>query len=274
MGKLSFTATALISAAAVFACGNPEGDIEGTKTLVADGAEIIWIRDNAGPRLMERTLFPDAPDSLITALGLENGVPSSVSAFLVRIEGKLLLFDTGLGAGNSRLAPTLDALGIDASDIDAIFLTHMHGDHIGGMLKDGSAAFPEAEVYVAEAEYNAWMSMPSGQNALETSVVETYKDRLHIFSEDEVLPYGVKQIPAYGHTPGHTVYQTGAFLIAGDLMHGTALQMPHPEICAEYDMDKPEATSSRIRILDYARNNGLTIAGMHFPDPAFIKLSE
>lgn len=80
----------------------------------------------------------------------------------------------------------------------------------------------------------------------------------------------MKQIPAYGHTPGHTVYQTGNLLIVGDIMHGAALQSAHPEICADFDMDKPAAIESRVKILDYARKNSLVMAGMHFPEPAFI----
>lgn len=270
MKKFFFTFAVTASVAALSAYnGNPE-DIEGVKTVSIDGVEVTWIRDNAEPRIMERTLFSDASDSLVSALGLEDGVPASMSAFLVRKDGQLILFDTGLGAGNSRLTAAFDALGISADDIDCIFLTHLHGDHIGGMLKDGEPVFNNAEVYVAQKEYDGWTAMPQKQNGQVVKTMSLYRERLHLFTEDESLPYGIRQIAAYGHTPGHTVYQIGKLLIVGDIMHGTALQIPHPEICANFDMDKPAAIESRIMILDYAMKNGLTMAGMHFPEPAFI----
>ena len=262
---------ATIASAATFSacCGNSE-NIEGVKSLDMDDFEVTWIRDNAEPRFMERTLFSDASDSLITALGLEDGVPASMSAFLVRKDGKLLLFDTGLGAENSMLPGAMESMGVQPDDIDFLFLTHLHGDHIGGMLKDGAAVFPNAEVYVSKAEYDGWMAMPEGQNANAVRTMDAYKERLHLFYEADSLPCGVKPIAAYGHTPGHTVYRIGKLLIVGDIMHGAAVQLPHPEICANFDMDKPAATASRIMILDYARENGLTQAGMHFPEPAFM----
>ena len=71
------------------------------------------------------------------------------------------------------------------------------------------------------------------------------------------------------HTPGHTVYKAGKLLVIGDLFHGYALQKDHPEICAQYDMDKTGAIKSRKYYLQYARENGLVMAGMHLPVPAF-----
>ena len=84
------------------------------------------------------------------------------------------------------------------------------------------------------------------------------------------LPYGVKPIAAPGHTPGHTLYQVGRLLVVGDLVHGAALQLVHPEICALYVMDPNQAAATRVSILDYARQGKFVLAGMHFPEPAFI----
>lgn len=100
--------------------------------------------------------------------------------------------------------------------------------------------------------------------------MEAYAGKLHLFGEADSLPCEVVPVPAYGHTPGHTLYRIGKLLIVGDLMHGVALQMPHPEICANYDMDKETAALTRVSILDYVQQEGLTMAGMHFPEPAFI----
>ena len=122
-------AASAISAAAV-SCG-AAGQPDGVKTIDLDGLRVTWIRDNAEPRLMERSLFPDASDSLMASLGLNDGVPASVSVFLVEKEGRYLLFDTGLGMPGSGLLPSLHSLGLAPEDIDCIFLTHFHGDHIG-----------------------------------------------------------------------------------------------------------------------------------------------
>ena len=270
MKSFFITAFAAVSATLFSSCNCQDG----LKTIVIDGAEVTWISDNAEPKFMVRELFPQASDSLINALGLKNGIPSSISAFLVRKDGETMLFDAGMGADDSRLPAALETLGVSPADIDFIFLTHLHGDHIGGLTKDEKAVFPNAAIYVSEVEYNGWMAMPTEQNAQAAATLAAYEDRLRIFSEDTGLPCRVKQVEAYGHTPGHTLYRIGELLIVGDIVHGTALQLAYPEICANFDMDKQAAVSSRTRILDYVRENRLTMAGMHFPKPGFISYKE
>lgn len=243
---------------------------DGTKAWQLHGVKATWIQDNARERLMERTLFADAPDSLIDSLKLQNGIPSSMSTFLVETGGISILFDTGLGAPDSRLLPSLAALGVKPADIKYLYLTHFHGDHIGGMMKADSVVFPNAEVYASKAEYEAWMKMPADRNAQVVKTMNAYKDRLHLFDFDDTLPGNVKAFNAAGHTPGHTVFQVGQLLVIGDLIHGAALQLPHPEICAAYDMDKDRAVKTRKHFLQYARENNLTMAGMHLPVPAFL----
>ena len=242
-----------------------------TKTMECDSMKITWIKDNAGDKLMPRALFADAPDSIMSALSLQNGVPSSISVFLLETDGKRILFDTGNGGIQGNMATNLDSIGIHPSDITHIFLTHFHGDHIGGMLNGDSIVFPNAEIYASRAEYEAWASMPAEQNSLQMNTMEKYKNRLYLFDFGDILPGNVLTIEAAGHTPGHTVYQKGVFLIIGDLMHGAALQSRFPQYCAGYDMDKDKAAQSRKRILQYAADNGLTMAGMHLPAPAFMK---
>ena len=122
--------------------------------------ELFWIKDNAGDKLMPLELFGPVPDSIVTALSIQDGIPSSVSVFLVKTDGKTILFDTGLGAPDSRLQEGLEAAGVSPEDIDYLYLTHFHGDHIGGMMHGGTAVFPNAEVYASQAQYDAWMSLP------------------------------------------------------------------------------------------------------------------
>ncbi len=245
-----------------------EGD--GWSKLKTDSMNLTWIQDNPDNKLMPVALFPDAPDKLIEQLHLQEGIPSSVSTFLLEKGGKLILFDTGNGAPDSRLARRLAYLNTSPENIRYIYLTHFHGDHIGGMMKGDTVVFPNAEVYASKAEYEAWMQMPKEQNALVVKTMEAYKDRLHLFEFGDTLPGGVVALDAAGHTPGHTAYRAGQFLIVGDLMHGVALQREHPDICASFDMDKGASAAARKRIMQYAEDNNLRMAGMHFPAPGFL----
>ncbi|MDE6552071.1 MAG: MBL fold metallo-hydrolase [Muribaculaceae bacterium] len=226
---------------------------------------LTWIEDKPGPSVNDRSLFPEVPDSIWDALGLKDGIPSSMSCFLVQTDGKNILFDTGLGAPFSQLQSKLSEKGLTVDSIDHIFLTHLHGDHIGGMLSDGKAVFPNADVYVNRVEADAWVNMTDVKGDQASAVLNAYKDRLHKFEAGDTLDCAIVSIPAYGHTPGHTVYSIDSILIAGDLMHGVALQNIYPDYCARYDMDKEAAVESRKRILQYAKDNNLTLIGMHFP---------
>ena len=243
----------------------------GVKIVRLDSVKVTWIRDNAKDKLMPVSLFDGDAALLADSLGLEGGIPSSVSVFLVETEGKRILFDAGLGAPDSQLLKGLEALGIAPEDIDYLYLTHFHGDHIGGMMKGDTAVFPKAQVYASKAEYDAWMKMDEGKKAQAAKTMDAYKERLHLFEFGDALPCNVMAVRASGHTPGHTAYQAGKLLVIGDLMHGAALQMRNPDICASFDMDKKEAAAMRKLLLDYAAKNGLTMAGMHLPMPAFEK---
>lgn len=248
-----------------------QNDSKLLSTMELDNMKVTWIRDNANDRIMPLSLFPDATKAQIDSLSLQAGVPASVSTFLVEKDGKRILFDAGMGAPDSKLPEGLKTLNINPSEIDYLYITHFHGDHIGGMMKDGAPVFPNAQVYVSKVEYDAWMKMPADKKSQVENTMKAYKDRLHLFAFGDTLPCDVVAMEAAGHTPGHTVFRTGNLLVIGDLMHGAALQLKYPEICATYDMDKSGAVKSRKHYVQYARENGLMMAGMHLPIPAFMK---
>ena len=255
--------------------GKASESVQGVKTMtMEDGLQVTWIQDNASERLMPRSLFAAAPDSLFESLSLQGGIPSTVSTFLLQSKEGPILFDAGLGQADSRLIAGLASIGIAPEDVKYIYLTHFHGDHIGGLMKEDTAVFPHAEIYASQLEYDAWMAMPDEKKSQVVRTMDAYKDRLHLFGFGDTLPGGVAAIEAIGHTPGHTVYQAGKLLVVGDLMHGVALQLPHPEFCASYDMEPEQAVKTRQELLNYARKNALTMAGMHFPAPAFLILEE
>lgn len=242
-------------ACAMTACSSGQNDYE-----------IFPIQDNLSPRMMGRTLFPDAPDSLIAELGLEEGIPASVSAFLVKTDGNEILFDAANGAPDSQLMPVLESLQTTADEIDYIFITHLHGDHIGGLLKEGEAVFNNAVIYINKIEHDAWMAMEGRQSEGLRNICNAYGERIKTFTLEDELPCGIEAVEAYGHTPGHTAYRVGDALIAGDVMHGTALQARYPEFSAGFDMDKEISVKTRRAILKMAEE-GIKVYGMHFPAP-------
>lgn len=248
----------------------PKSVYKELNTQQVGNVKVTWIQDVATQQSPD--IFPDAPESLIDSLALQMGIPSSISTFLVKTDSATILFDTGLGGKNSQLPYLLDSIGVKPTDIRYLYLTHLHGDHIGGMMNGDERVFPHAEVYVAQQEYEGWMQMANDKKAQVVKIMNAYKKQLHLFAFGDTLPGNVVAIDAVGHTPGHTVYQAGKLLIVGDILHGVALQLEHPDICPTYDMDKTKATESRKRILNYASENNLMMAGMHFPAPGFMKL--
>ena len=227
---------------------------------------IVWLSGMNEAKLSPTTLFPKLTPELIKELGLEKGIEGSMSAFLLEAEGKKALFDTGLNEKASKGIPDrLKELKISPDEIDYIFITHFHGDHIGGLLDaNDNIAYKNAKIYVAKEEYDGWINkMPSDKNALQVKTMKICEKQVIQFDFNDTLPLGVKPIQAFGHTPGHTVYKKDDLLIIGDLIHGEKLQIKYPEICATYDHDEKGSIESRKKILKYAEENKLLVAGMH-----------
>ncbi len=166
--------------------------------MIDNGTKVTWIRDNAELRNMPISLFPDADKDVVENLGLQYGIPSTVSVFLLEKDGLRILFDAGNGTPDSLMPGTLESLGISYEDIDYVYMTHLHGDHIGGLMKDGAAAFPRAEVYMSQAEYDAWTG--DEKNSQQRRLVEAYEGRINLFTAGDVLPGDVMTIDASGHS--------------------------------------------------------------------------
>ncbi|MCC8146363.1 MAG: MBL fold metallo-hydrolase [Bacteroidales bacterium] len=210
---------------------------------------------------------------------------TAVNTFLIQTPDKNILIDTGFG---KELTQNLQSLGLEESDITDILLTHMHGDHIGGLLKGEDPRFPNAYLKVSIPEYEYWDKEDAENKAIR--MARMYP-RLSAFSPEIFAPgnesgytlvQGVKltAIPAYGHTPGHVGFLLETvdekILIWGDIAHAMAFQMPYPDVAVTYDTDPDEAIQSRKALLEYVADNNILIAGMHIPYPGmgYIKKTE
>lgn len=233
------------------------------KEKAFDGFTVYWLKDNSGDNKFPFDLFGEVPEDIKKSVNMPDGMPSSISAYLIKVNGKNILFDAGLGQNKGgQLIAELSKIGVTPEKVDYVYITHFHGDHIGGMLTpEGEKVFANAEVYVSQLEKDS--DLGKGEQAVK--MLEKYADKLHVFNFGDKLPEDVLAIDAVGHTPGHTAFQKGNLLIIGDLMHAKALQLPHPEFNANFDGDKEKAAASRKRILEYAKQNHLIISGMHLP---------
>ncbi|MDL2255252.1 MBL fold metallo-hydrolase [Parabacteroides sp. OttesenSCG-928-G06] len=219
-----------------------------------------------------------ATDEMIAECTPDGTFSNAVNAFLVQTPTHNILFDTGLG---QNLFMNMESLGVTAEDVDILCITHMHGDHIGGMLQYDKVMFPNATVYLPQPEYDYWMNTESRQAH---QVIEAYKERIKLFtpqalgSATETLLPGIQAIAAYGHTPGHTTFLLDSegeqLLIWGDLTHAMAVQMPYPQVAVTYDVNAADAISARQAILQYVTEYKIPIAGMHITYPAMGKIEK
>lgn len=245
---------------------------------------------NWGQSQGNSSILIDATDEMKKECIPQGTFPNAVNAFLIRTPEKTILVDAGFENG---LVANLHAYDVHAAQVDIILITHMHGDHIGGLLADGKARFSNAKIYLPQQEYDYWMSDEMMNNVPENKrggfkmarqLIEIYKDKIQLFvpnnleAEFSELLSGITPLLAPGHTPGHTMYllesENERMLIWGDLTHAMAVQMPYPEVAVTYDVDPKLAIQSRKKILEYVTKNAVSVAGMHIAFPAMGKIKE
>jgi glyoxylase-like metal-dependent hydrolase (beta-lactamase superfamily II) len=201
---------------------------------------------------------------------------SAVNTFLIKTANQIVVVDTGFGGA---IFSSMKTLGIDPSQVNAVLLTHMHGDHINGLQKDGKALFPNARVYLARQEKDHWVK----PNTPAAAALAPYGSRVETFLPAELgtaaadLIPGIKAIASFGHTPGHTSYlvESGGeqLIIWGDLMHVQLVQFPLPDQSVSFDTDPIAAAAVRRQFLAYAAKNNAAIGGMHLVYPAIGKVA-
>lgn len=219
-----------------------------------------------------------------------NPMRSAVNAYLVNDGARTVLIDAGTGPGfidtADRLPGNLAAAGVAADSVDAVVATHLHVDHVGGMVgADGAPRFPNAELVANPADIAFWSDAGIAARApaeaqpffaVARRVLDAYRSRIRPLAEGEAFP-GIRAVPMAGHTPGHTGWLVAdgpaSLLVWGDLVHVPALQFARPAWGIAFDVDQAAAAATRARVLDRVAQDRQLVAGMHldFPGVGFVE---
>ncbi|WP_308418606.1 MBL fold metallo-hydrolase [Chitinimonas arctica] len=224
---------------------------------------------------------------------LKAPLETSVNAYLVNTGNKLILIDAGAGSlfgpTLGKLIANLKASGYEPSQIDDIYITHLHPDHVGGVMGNTEMAFSNANIHVDQAEADYWLSPKNLEQApaeakgfFQGAVASLgpYKaaNKLRTFSRDGELAPGLTAHSTYGHTAGHTSYlvesQGEKMLVVGDLIHVAAVQLDKPEITVTFDSRAKEAAAMRQKVFAQAAKDGVIVAATHIQFPGMGRLKK
>ncbi|WP_236691991.1 MBL fold metallo-hydrolase [Amantichitinum ursilacus] len=254
------------------------GDFE--ITALSDGTHAFPI-DSA----LQNTSASEVARDLAQA-ELTQPVQGSINAFLINTGSKLILIDTGAGALYGpccgRLLAHLRAAGYQPAQVDEILLTHLHKDHVGGVLAQGVAAFPNAILRVAAPEAAYWLDVSHKASAPDflgsffdsaIAAVAPYRAAGHYqpINANGPLEPGISVQLEPGHTPGHATYRIESrgkvLLVWGDIIHVAAIQLQNPQVSVEYDNDAVAARAARVRLLQQSASQHVLVAAAHIAFP-------
>ena len=257
---------------------------------VGGDIEVISIYDGVWEKPHDESFIIGATveqtrEALKKAGDTDEFIPIEFAFTVVRTGGKTILIDAGTGA---QLAPTaglaaasMKAAGISAADIDTILISHLHPDHIFGLMeKDTNAqVYPNAEILVGETEYNFWTEpgliekLPEGRQGLAKRIQATFpnwKNVSQFQGGQEVLP-GITAMDSFGHTPGHTSFHIGSgddqTVLIADMIIKPALFLSNLDWQLSFDADKDMASKARKAMVEQAVADNMNIAGYHFGFP-------
>ena len=237
-----------------------------------------------------RGVSDDAMPGLLQAAQIGQELTQDVNAFLVRGDGGLILIDAGCGDGmgpeNGVLARSLSRANVRLDDIDLVLLTHMHPDHIGGLLtEDSTARFVNARVLAPAADAEHFLDEKMAADASHgsrgmyeraRSAVHAYAERFHVFADAaEVAPH-IMAVPLPGHSPGHAGFHLASgkdtLLVWGDLVHLPTLQFSNLQVGTSFDADPALTDRTRTETLAGTAASGELVAGAHMPFPGFARV--
>ena len=247
-----------------------------TKAGSGVNSERSWLFDNN----------PAEANALLAASDLKAPTEGSINAFLVNTGTKLILIDSGAGTLYGvccgHLIENLRAAGYRPEQIDDVFPTHLHADHVGGIAPGGKMAFPSAVIRASKLDADYWLN-DAKEKAAPAFLWPMFEGdkvslkpyiaagRLLPFDGGQELVPGIRAVPAPGHTPVHTSYliesKSQKLLIWGDIVHVAAIQFPDPAVSVEYDTDPEQAEAMRKAIRSEAVQKGVWIAAAHITFP-------
>ncbi|MBB5202908.1 glyoxylase-like metal-dependent hydrolase (beta-lactamase superfamily II) [Inhella inkyongensis] len=292
MKRLALAALLATSFLAQAAPPQAGGQAPGWFRMKLGSFEVTALNDGIFKLPVDKLL--QTPDPTLVARRLQHhylGLPldTSVNAYLVHTGEKLVLIDTGYNNTNASIGLMLTHLrasGYQPEQVDEVYITHFHGDHINGLTdKDGKAVFPNAIVRADQRESGFWLgdeaAAPEGARggmANAKRVMKPYLEagRFKPFDGATELVKGLRAVPTYGHTPGHTIYvaESGAdkMVFWGDLMHVAAVQFAHPEVTIQFDSDPKTAYPQRDAQYKDAAKGGYYVGVTHISFPGIGKL--
>ena len=226
---------------------------------------------------------PGAVESLLAREYVKpTAVEASMNAYLIQLDNKLILIDTGagelLGPKLDKLPDSLRSIGIQPEQITDILLTHIHPDHSGGLTVGGRRVFPNATVHVNKLELDYWTNKLLGKKASEPTktffkqadqTVSPYikSGQVKTFDGEVELFPGLRTVAGYGHTPGQTYYvleSNGEKLVFwGDTLHVQDVQFADPSVTVKFDVDPKAAAGQRKLAFADAAKNGYLVALDH-----------
>jgi glyoxylase-like metal-dependent hydrolase (beta-lactamase superfamily II) len=252
-------------------------------------AEVTTILE--GAHLREGINPPFATDmsaDQIAAAARANNVPAdrfqhTYTVTLINTGKELVLFDTGFGAmqretGAGLLRARLGEAGYAPEDIDIVAFTHMHPDHIAGVMEGDAPAFPNARYAIGRREYDEWNSganIPAQREQnreMFLKLIPPLAERMTFLEDGDSVAAGVTAEAAFGHSLGHMMYRLESggksALVWGDVTNHYVFSLQHPESPVAFDDDKAAAAATRKRVLDMVATDGLLVSGFHMPFPA------
>ena len=207
-----------------------------------------------------------------TQVSRENFIPADKTQFfftptVVNTGSELVLFDTGPSAAGTTAA--LEEAGYSADQVDVVVLTHMHGDHIGGLMNEGAPTYANARYVTGQAEFDAWSAMDNeGFNAN----VRPLAERMTFLGDGDSVTSGITGMAAFGHTPGHMVYMIesdgGQLLVTADTANHYVWSLAYPDWEVRFDMDKAAAAATRREVFGMLAADRIPFIGYHMPFPA------
>lgn len=271
-----------------------KGQAPGWYRMMLGDFEVTALSDGTVELPVDQLLANITPAKLKTALDrayMKTPVETSVNAYLINTGTKLVLVDAGAGGlfgpTLGKLVANLKASGYQPEQVDEIYITHMHPDHVGSLATSGKATFANAVVRAHKAEGEFWLGQanmekapeqmkPFFQGAMASLNPYVASGKYKPFEGETELVPGVRAMPSIGHTPGHTVYVVESkgekLVIWGDLMHVAAVQFQDPSVTIQFDVDSKKSAPARKKAYADAAKKGYFVAIAHVSFPGIGQL--